>query len=525
MIRFALNPAIYFTIFVAFWGVTAHGAPSDELPVFIDATDSVGIPNTGTLGQTAVWGDYDGDGWQDLLISNTDRNLRIRRHTRYKRERRGAGDPAIGSTYKKRKLYLFRNEAGMKFSDVAFISGLPDTRIKSASWADYDNDGFLDLAVATIRVASPPRLFRNLDGASFIEVSEAAGLTQSGSTLKHAVWVDYDRDGLVDLYLPGSQGSFLYRNLGDGTFEEVSSRAGLGGRFNALSALWFDSNNDGYQDLFLANGGLNKFYINNGDGTFSDASVSSGLEGAPYWQTTSACSGDYNGDGFFDLYITNIGKARRNALYRNNKDGTFTDITWTTNTPDVGDGRTCAWIDFDADGRLDLFTTNHVRPNKLYRNLGNGVFRDVAVHAGVDTPIDVFAATWGDYDRDGFLDVYLNGHIGTALKRNKGNSNNSITLHLVGDGLLSNSSAIGARVEVSTPRGTQIREVSGGRGGVEQDMLPVYFGLGEFQKADIRVIWPSAKVCSFKNVSLEKQREFQVHEIKCDIIGLGRAIH
>lgn len=265
---------------------------------------------------------------------------------------------------------------------------------------------------------------------------------------------------------------------------------------------------------------MNEFYINNGDGTFTDATVSSGLQGDSHWQTTSACSGDYNEDGFFDLYVTNIGKAKRNALYRNNKDGTFTDITWSSNTTDGGDGRTCAWIDFDADGRLDLFSTNHVWPNKLYRNLGNGVFRDVAAAVGVDTPIDVFAATWADYDRDGFLDVYLTGHIGSALKRNSGSSNNSITIHLVGDGLLSNRSAIGARVRLSTPGGTQTKEVSGGRGGTEQDMLPLYFGLGSFEKADISVTWPSGKVCSFKGVSVEEQREFQLREIKCDIIEL-----
>jgi len=503
--------------------VFAQDQSSDELPVFTDSENSVGIFSTGTLGQTAVWGDYNGDGWQDLLISNTDRDRSARVP---RRGRRGRGKPAPAKPFSastRRHLLLFQNDSGVKFSDVRHISGLPNDKIKTASWADYDNDGLLDLAVGTIKAASPPLLYKNLDGVSFIDISQEAGLTKTGSTSGHVIWADYDRDGLLDLFVPGNQLSYLYRNKGEGTFEEVSLLAGITKRNNGLSAIFFDADNDGWPDLFLANGGYNKFYKNNGDGTFTDASESSGLEGAPYWHTTSACSGDYNGDGFLDVYITNIGKARKNALYRNNKDGTFTDVTWETGTRDIGDGRTCAWIDFDADGRLDLFTTNHTSSNKLYRNLGNGAFRDAAAEVNLAKPIDVFAASWGDYDRDGFLDVYLNGHIGNSLKRNEGNSNNSITLHLVGDGLLSNRSAIGARVVLSTPGGSQLREVSGGRGGTEQDMFPLYFGLGEFDKADIRVIWPSGKECWFKDVSADSRIEFQISEIKCDIITIGKS--
>ena len=505
------------------WVVFAQDQSSDELPVFTDSENSVGIFSTGTLGQTAVWGDYNGDGWQDLLVSNTDRNRRAGLSRRDRRDRRRPAPAKPFSTSTRRQLFLFLNDSGVKFSDVAYISGLPNDKIKTASWADYNNDGLLDLAVSTIRAASPPLLYNNLDGVSFIDISQEAGLTKAGSTIRKVIWVDYDRDGLLDLFVHGNKLSYLYRNKGQGTFEDISLLAGIAERNNGLSAIFFDADNDGWPDLFLANEGYNKFYKNNGDGTFTDASESSGLEGAPYWHTTSACSGDYNADGFLDMYITNIGKAKKNALYRNNGDGTFTDVTWETGTRDLGDGRTCAWIDFDADDRLDLFTTNHTGSNKLYRNLGNDVFRNVAAEVNLAKPIDVFAATWGDYDRDGFLDVYLNGHIGNSLKRNEGNSNNSITLHLVGDGLLSNRSAIGARVVLSTPEGSQLREVSGGRGGTEQDMLPLYFGLGKFDKTDIRVIWPSGKECSFKDVSVNPPSEFQISEIKCDIITIDES--
>ena len=522
MTQLVLNPLILCLVLAVSAAVLAEENSTSELPVFTESEDATGIFSTGVLGQTAVWGDYDGDGWQDLLISNTDRERTTRRPRRSRKDRmKPEPIKSINST-KKKKIYLFRNDSGLKFSDVAYISGLPNEMIKTAAWADFDNDGFTDLALTSIRSSSPPVLYKNQNGSSFIDISQEAGITKQGVTSRKVVWTDYDRDGRLDLFVPGNESSYLYRNQGDGTFGEESLRAGITVQGNGLAAVFFDADNDSWPDLFLAMGGYNKFYINNGDGTFTDSSQHSGLEGAPFWQTSSVCAGDYNADGYLDLYITNIGKARRNALYKNNKDGTFSDVTWQTGTRDLGDGRTCAWIDFDADGRLDLFTTNHTWSNKMFRNLGKGVFKDTAEEVNLTKPIDVFAATWGDYDRDGFLDVYINGHIGNSLKRNEGNSNNSLTLKLVGDGLLSNLSAIGARVELSTPLGTQIQEVSGGRGGTEQDMLPLYFGLGEHTKADINVIWPSGKECSFNDVSVTSGREFQINETKCDIIAIAK---
>lgn len=514
------NTAIFVILVYASTLALAQDEASSEIPVFTEVQDQVGIFSTGTMGQSAVWGDFDGDGWQDLLVTNNDRDVRSRSLRRSRKVRSG---PAVRKYFQKtesKKLFLFKNEYGEKFSDVAFISGLPNTKIKAATWADYDGDGYADLAIAPTRAAIPPLLYKNQGGLSFVNVSEEAGWTRTGSSIRHVIWTDYDRDGNLDLFAAGNQLSHLYRNKGDGTFEEVSELAGVSTPNNSQAALFFDSNNNGWPDLFVANGGYNMFYINNGDGTFTDASESSGLAGAAFWQTSGSCAGDYNGDGYLDLYITNIGKAKKNALYRNNGDGTFTDVTWSTGTQDVGDGRTCAWIDFDADGRLDLFTTNHIPTSKLFRNLGNGVFKNVALEVGVAKPLDVFAATWADYDRDGFLDVYLNGHMGNTLKRNQGNSNKSLTLHLVGDGLFTNYSAIGARAILTTPAGQQIREVSGGRGGIEQDMLPLHFGLGAYEKADIKILWPSGKECSFSGVSAIDTHEYRIAESKCDIIAI-----
>jgi len=466
---------------------------SVELPTFTNVIQEVGIGDVGTLGQTAAWGDFNSDGWQDLIVTNTD----------------FSSPPNV---------FLFRNN-GNEFADVTERSGIFDLPVRSAAWADFDNDGFLDLVVGTIMAGSPPILYKNLNGGVFEDVSDEAGITKQGGIIGHTVWADYNGDGLVDLFQANTGVSFLYRNEGDGTFSEVSLGSGLGEFFLTNSAIWFDFNNDGFPDLFLANDGLNTFYLNNGDGTFTDITNESGLGGDPNWDSVSACVGDFNGDGFLDLYVGNISSSR-NALYRNNGDGTFTDVTFETGTEDVGDARTCAWVDFDGDGLIDLFTTNHLNPTRLFRNLGNGNFVDVAPQIGLDSPIDVFAAPWGDYNNDGFMDVFLNGHFEKALTENSGTSNNFLVIELIGDGVSTNTSAIGTRVEVATSRGVQIREVSGGRGCCEQDMLPLHFGVGGEDQVDIRVEWTGGAICLFNGIDVKGGRMFLISEDGCGILSL-----
>lgn len=512
MIRLESHFLIYVLIFFLFLSINNSYADKTELPKFSNVQTETGIPFIGKIGQVATWGDYNLDGWPDLFVSNSDRNRKS------KRLRSSESDGSAQKTQTVQRSFFFVNQEG-QFKELSDDLGIPNSRYQSATWADYDNDGFPDLLLGSKRAGMPPQLYRNIDGKSFIDVSEKAGITKKGSTISHGIWADYDNDGNVDFFQSGRGLSFLYRNKGDGTFEEVSESSKLGGKILSNSALWFDTNNDGYQDLFLTNKGLNKLYLNQGDGTFVDVTESSGLGGQEVWNSTSACSGDYNADGYLDLYVNNIGRTKGNALYRNNKDGTFKNITQETDTGDMGDGRTCAWIDFDADGRLDLFTTNHVFPNKLYRNLGSDSFKDVAPEVGIDKPIiDVFSATWGDYNKDGFIDVFLNGHIGTGLMKNSGNSNNSVTLNLIGDSSATNSMAIGARVEVVSGGEAQVREVSGGRGCCEQDMLPVYFGIGNNTSVDIKVNWPGGKSCEFEDVKIEKVNRFTIRQLKCDII-------
>lgn len=466
---------------------------SSTLPTFEDVSARAGLTGIGGLGETAAWGDFNNDGFQDLILA--------------------------ASPLSSNNISLSRNNGNGTFSDVTEGSGILNVRSRSVAWADFNNDWHLDLVISTNSIGEPPILYQNEDDGIFLDVSQSAGITKEGGVIGHTIWSDYDRDGWVDLFQANttdSVRSFLYHNERDETFSEVSEGSGLG-EFITNSAIWFDFDNDGSPDLFLANEGLNKLYLNNGNGTFTDITNSAGVGGEPNWNSVVGCVGDFDGDGFFDLYVVNIFSKTpvRNALYRNNRNRTFTDVTEATETEDVGDGRTCAWVDFDGDGRIDLFTTNHVNPSRLFRNLGNGRFVDVAPQVGLDSPIDVFGAAWGDYNNDGFMDVFLNGHIGTGLMENSGTPNNFLILNLIGNGETTNTSAIGTRVEVSTSKGVQIREVSGGRGCCEQDMLPIHFGVGGVKIVDILVKWTDGEECNFPNVNVEGGRLFQILEDEC----------
>jgi len=450
-----------------------------------------GILSTGSLGHSAIWGDFDKDGCLDLFATNT--NMR-----------------------KPPRTYLFRNFCNGKFLDIGKNSGISDFfMFRSSSVADYDNDGNLDLILGGIDVYGLPALYQNIGGNNFIDVTEFANIDGEGFA-GNIVWTDYNLDGYIDLMEVGSY-IYLYKNLGNGTFIEVSSDAGLVEFFKTNSSIWFDYDNDSFPDFFLANRGFNALFRNNGDETFTNVTFETNLQGENGWKSVAACSGDYNNDGYIDLYVVNI-SSNRKALYKNNGDGTFTDVTGQSGTGDVGDGRTCSFIDYNSDGLMDIFTTNHIKPSKLFKNNGDGTFTDMAFILGVDKPIDAFSATWGDFNGDAILDVFLNGHMGIALYEGF-NLNNSVVIELVGDGINTNTSAIGSRVELTTKNLKQIRDVSGGKGCCENDMLPLHFGLGKESAFEMTVKWTSGETCTYKNLNAEDKRIYKVWEKGCEVFS------
>lgn len=477
-------------------GGSSEKTDMSNLPELTNVSTEANINFTDivSLGQIATFGDINNDNYPDFVAGNA----------------RSRPD----------NTFLYLNNKDNTFLNITKNSGVVNSRNRSATFADYNNDGLLDLLIGTIQVSSPPILYKNLGDLQFNDVTEDAGLNATGGSAFQALWLDYNNDGFADILQVNVGGKVvpqhLYKNNGDGTFTLVSDTVGLTDSFNAHTAVAIDYDNDGDSDLFYGNsGGPNMLYKNN-NGIFENVTDSAALQGDPNWDTVGACTGDMNGDGFMDLYIANI-SSDRNALYKNNGDGTFSDITETSSTQDVGDGRTCAFIDINSDGKADIYTSNHINPTKLYINLGNDKFEEAAEEVGIVNPRDVFSASWGDYNMDGYIDLIANGHLGGGLYMNSGNGNNNIVANLVGNGTTTNSSAIGSKVTVTTKLGNQYKTVSGGRGCCEQDMLPLHFGLKKETEADIVVSWTDGTECKADKMAVDGNFYITITQEGCDI--------
>lgn len=489
---------IVITLILLSYSCSGGGDKTDmsNLPKLKNVSKSANIDfsQIASLGQIATFGDINNDNYLDFVAGNA----------------RSRPD----------NTFVYLNNKDNTFLNITTNSGVKNTRNRSATFADYNNDGLLDLLIGTIRVSTPPVLYKNLGDLQFADVSEEAGLNATGGSTFQAMWLDYNNDGFADILQVNVGGKVvpqhLYHNNGDGTFTVVSDSVGLTESFAAHTAVAFDYDNDGDSDIFYGiSGGTNVLYKNN-NGTFENITQSAGLQGDPEWDSVGACTGDINGDGFMDLYIANI-SSERNALYKNNGDGTFSDITETSSTPDVGDGRTCAFLDINSDGRADIYTSNHINPSKLYLNMGQDKFEEVAEEVGIVNPRDIFSASWGDYNMDGYIDMLGNGHLGGGLFENSGNGNNNIVVNLVGNGTTTNTSAIGSKVTLTTKLGSQYKAVSGGSGCCEQNMLPLHFGLKKEIEADIVVNWTDGTECQASKMAVEGSSYITVNQQGCDI--------
>jgi hypothetical protein len=415
-------------------------------------TSQMGISVPG-LGSGAAWGDLDADGDQDLLVSTNS------------------------------SVYLYRND-GSSFTNVTAASGLSD-EARNFAVGDYDRDGLDDVVLISFGYIDT-KLYRNLGGLQFDDVSDTAGIY--GTYWSRCAWTDYDDDGDLDLFGCGMSTSCLFQNQGDGTFLEVAAAAGISA--SAESCAWLDYDNDGREDCYTGRSSANHLYHNEGDGTFTEVGAAAGVND-PY-DTSGVCAGDYDGDGFFDLYSVNIASPGNN-LYHNMGDGTFENATVYAGVSDVGDGRTATFLDIDSDGLVDLFSSNHVNPNRLYRNNGNGTFTDIAQAIGIQSPPDPFGTGFADFDDDGDVDVFLATHFGNELLQCSGVDNHWIKLRLVGT--TSNANAIGVVVYCAAGYTRECMRVDGGHGMGDLDSRELVFGLGTSTGfTDIQVVWPSGLV-------------------------------
>jgi hypothetical protein len=460
---------------------------------FFKTDKTAGIPRLGKLGHNSIWIDINSDGCLDLFASITDHRK-----------------PPFN--------FLYINKCDGTF-ELHSNSGIntDGALIISSSAGDYDNDGLVDLILGTNSYYSVPKLYKNIGENHLLEVSDLANLTVQ-SIARSVSFVDFDADGFLDLFQLAGRRVFLYKNDGNGIFDDVTFDTSLPlDTKRTSSALWFDYNSDMLPDLLILGRGHNTLFRNEGKGVFTDVSIESRIRGKSKWRSQSACAGDIDNDGDLDVFVVNIA-SKRNALYINNSDGSFSDITGKSRIRGVGDGRTCSMIDYNSDGLLDIFTTNHINPSRLYRNLGNLKFYELAHKLNVSTPVDAFSSTWGDYNGDAVLDFFVNGHFGNAIFEGF-NTNNSVIIELVGDGNNTNTSAIGSRTELKTDSKTQTRYVIGSKGCCENDMLPLHFGLGKEKKFELTVTWTSGNICRLNDLNAAEKRFYKVLEKGCKLFS------
>jgi len=487
-----------------------HSIGADEMKNIVES-----------VGGGAAFFDYDQDGYIDLYTCS------------------GTWIEGFSKSDKPKKSsinHLYHNQKDGTFLDVTKKAGVGGPWYSMGiTVGDFNNDSFPDIYLSNY---GPNTLLKNNGNGTFSDITKRANIAGGKECSVGAVWLDYDNDGMLDLYVgnylnfdpeykyyyapdgfPGplaydSQPDILYRNNGDGTFDDVSKKMGIvdiDGRAMGVGAADYD--NDGFMDIYVANDHtVNYLWHNNEGKEFIDVGTMSGTAFSQAGEATISMSvdfADFNGDQLLDIFISDDNYC---SLYENLGNGIFSDISYSSGIS-VASGQFVGWsssfLDFDNDGDADIFKTNgelkhtYGQEDQLFENINDGKFKDVSVERGKYFEEEYVGrgACLGDYDNDGDIDIYivnLNSQ-GMFLRNNKGNQNNWLILNLVGNS--SNKDGVGARIKLIAGGKVQTTQKKSTTGYLSQNDSRIHFGLLQNETIErIEIKWPSGKFQELENI-------------------------
>jgi hypothetical protein len=458
-----------------FGSVTSAAVELDVDPTFTEL--ALPLFNIAGGSSGASWSDVNNDGTLDLLVVAK----------------------AQGGTI------LLTNRGDGSFGK-ALNSGIPVSGLGGGPFGDIDNDGDVDLFVSGAN-----GFYRNTGAGKFVALTPAPAVSGTYT----AAWADYDNDGFIDLfcgnYYTGGA-NFLFHNNGLGGFTKVVDLAPARDRSFSQGVAWGDYDNDGLVDLFVSNTSGQKCLLYHNDGPAGFTKITNSPVTTVAGNYACGAWGDYDNDGYLDLFV--CGYKERRRIFRNNRDGSFTQaLSAGFGAQDIGEDQSASWIDFDNDGHLDLFICGggivYSLKDALYRNNGDGTFSRHLRGSLVNDQGEGAAAAWGDFDRNGFPDLFITNFQNTGARSNylyrcNGNSNAWLNMRLIGR--VSNRSAIGAKIRVIASIGgkprEQLREISGGGAYLAQNTVEAMFGLGDATLIDsVRIEWPSGIVQELHSIA------------------------